>query len=385
MNSSSRPQSNRRTVLKSMTVGSGAFLATASNVVGSTSARVEVVMEWRGNDPYVTRKVPKRWKQHMEKTRRLAEIMTNRYRDNGDVFGFERVPGSLNRGGKAAPQLGVRIRKGSGVKATLPNERDGVPIKAEEVENDQVVALTDTGCYNNYNFDHLRGGIIIKTTQDGQYPVSASGTTMAPAHRNGNHFCVTANHLFSEGSGQFPCDANWDDKADQHDTTPSSQDVGEVGKYREEMDYAMIPLSSGGMDAQYDVPNASWSGPITSHVDSLRLGELVENNTTVEKTGVTTGKTQGQINADSVDKTVDCLDTNNNFYRTGANVAKGDSGGPVYTPSESGDGISMIGLISGGPLCCTVSTECGEYVRPHGFGPPAWHISNEFNFQFGKP
>lgn len=78
-------------MLKSLAVGSGGFLATAPNVVGGASDQVEVVMEWRGNDPYVTRKVPKRWKQHMEKTRRLAAELTEQYRDNEDVFGFERV------------------------------------------------------------------------------------------------------------------------------------------------------------------------------------------------------------------------------------------------------------------------------------------------------
>lgn len=272
------------------------------------------------------------------------------------------------------------------MKATLPNKRDGVPIKVEEVETDQVTALTHTHCYNNYDFSFLYGGIIIYTTNDGSYQVDYTGTTMSPAYRNGNHYCITANHLFSEGSGEFPCDSNWEDEAVQHDDTSNDQLVGEVYKYHQEMDYAMIPLSTGGMDPQYDVPGASWSGPISSHADSIRMGELVENDTTVEKMGVTTGPTQGQLKSDSVDKTKDCLDTNNDFYRSSANGAKGDSGGPLYTPSESGDGISMLGLVSGGPLCRTVSTACnGNYVRPHVFGPPAWHISNHWNLQFAKP
>lgn len=113
MNSNRRPRTNRRTVLKSITAGSGAFLST-TNVVGSAGDRVEVVMEWQGNDPYVTRKVPKRWKQHMGTTRRLASELTEHFKDDGDIFGFERIPGSLNRGGKSAPQLGARVRKGSG-------------------------------------------------------------------------------------------------------------------------------------------------------------------------------------------------------------------------------------------------------------------------------
>lgn len=266
----------------------------------------------------------------------------------------------------------------------MPKERDGVPIKVEEIENNHVTALTDAGCVNNYSFDKLWGGIILNTSQDAQFPIYPRGSTMCTARGpDGTEYCITANHLFSDGDGEYPCDANWDDFAYQHDDTTDDQYVGEVDKYHEDMDYARLPLANLG--PKYDIASASWSGPVVGHASSTRLGELVENDTTCEKMGMKTGASQGPLTADSSDVTKDCWDTNNNAFQHHARTVVGDSGGPVYTQSESGDGISMIGLIAGTRTLPNLTTECGENTHEEFFGPPAWHMSDHWDLSFYKP
>lgn len=392
MTSNRRLQTNRRTVLKSVTAGTGTVLATTASVIGSAGNRVEVVMEWQGSEPYVTRKVPRKWKQHMDKTKRLAKELTDRYSGNEDVYGFRRVRGDLNRGGKPAPQLGVRVREGSGVKSSLPNERKGVPIEVQEVENNQPAALTNVSCENNVSYDKIKAGVLILANDAGEDDAHDNiGTSMSPVSRtDGSQYLLTANHIFSQDNywlKDFPCDANWENSLYQHRTF-ADQYVGDVTKYNEEMDYAMIQLNHG-MNPEFTVPSnkSTWPDTIVSHASSIRVGELVQQDTLVEQMGTTTGGTLGEIQADSEDVTIDCLDMKNKGFQCGANVSPGDSGGPVYRPTEAWDGLTMIGLASGTRRnkFDTVGTACnGNSIYTSFFGPPAWDMANHWNLNFSS-
>lgn len=99
----------RRSFIKA--AGTSIGLTGTSRVVGASRDSVEVVMEWKGTDPYVTKIVPKQWLRHTELVKAIAKQLNQEYADNPGVIDFEVVAGGLNVGGKNGNKIQAVVQK----------------------------------------------------------------------------------------------------------------------------------------------------------------------------------------------------------------------------------------------------------------------------------
>lgn len=368
---------SRRKALKS--IGAGFVTVGTIPTIGQADDFVEAVMEWHGDEPFVTRQVPRSWFEHTKSVHEVEQELTNKYKNNPDIYDFRIVQGSETRGGKNVTQIEAVVQKGTKVRNSVPDSKGNVDIKVKEVAGRDVKLLSHEGCENNGEYDTMPGGVLIMTEVDDNH--SDDGTVTCPVKRNGDDYALTANHLFLHEIDE--CLANWGKDAWQH-INLSSQYIGNVDKYNQEHDYAILKMEN--MEPKYTVKKSYWTGDIVSHVSETRLAELVSSDDTwVEKMGMKTGGTFGQIESKSESVSNGCLDFDSNGVQCSAEVGGGDSGGPMYLPSESSDGISIVGLVTGTRNWVSSGEACdGSDTYESFFGPPAWHMADHFDLTFGK-
>lgn len=378
----------RRDVIAAM--GGSATLGIAmgpKDVLGKAGDKIDVVMEYKGSEPYHVERLPRSWVNYTEKVKRTSNSLTRKNKNTEGVFDFCVVAGKKMKGGKEVNQIRAIIKKGSGAEKQIPDSKNGVPIEIKEVEKRDTTLLTHSGCENNGVFDHYDGGIWIEIPSNDDNSGTVNGTATCTVHNNNNtDYALTANHLFN-GGALGDCDGNWDEDAYQHYQN-ADQHVGVVDKYREKMDYALLPLD--GLNPSSDISSAQWNGQIVSHASDNRLAELVQDETTIEQMGYVTGATTGELKSKSRTDTGDCVNTDNNGIRFSCDVIEGDSGGPVYTESENSAGdITMIGHLIGtnnlmreGMQVCDNANHDQAYKS--GFGAPSYVKADEFNLTYGS-
>jgi hypothetical protein len=115
------------------------------------------------------------------------------------------------------------------------------------------------------------------------------------------------------------------------------------------------------------------------------------NGTTVEKMGISTGKQQGVIKNMDADFKNGCPTIDSEGIRTSANTASADSGGPHYAESESGSGVTILGLHIGTKELLNIGQTCDndgisgneEDMQATGIATPAYKMVSVDSLKFG--
>ncbi|WP_129113145.1 hypothetical protein [Halegenticoccus tardaugens] len=369
----------RRGALK--TIGAGIASIGTFVAVGRGEDEVEIVTETRGETPVVTKSVPRDWYEH---ERRVAEALTRvneRFLPSEAILGSAIVGSDETVEGKGVTQVEVAVAEGEASAVSIPASIEDVAIRTVSRRSNGV-RLTESGggCHNNDDYDRVRGGVLVYGDGDDDGAVDQRGTSGCPVRKDGTEYLLTANHLFLTGE---PCEGNWDEGLYQYG---DGDYFGEVHRYDQAEDWAIVaPVGDYEGTLVFDVKGARWTGGIASHATKIRLQEMIGDGTTVEKMGTTTGAETGVVESIEGTYSDDCIDFDGHGVRTDCNTAAGDSGGPTYARSESGDGLAMVSLSSARPdWVSKLYKECGEEVYGRTVGPACYRIANEGGIEFGS-
>ncbi|MEZ3142572.1 hypothetical protein [Halobaculum sp. MBLA0143] len=375
-------RSTRRSALKSLGIG---VLGVGTVPVASADKKVTVVTGRSGSEPVARETVPRRWYEHAKAARRVKSNLSRRYAANDAVVDVAIGRGDSKIGRLWKNTVEVDVQRGAASSLSLPDSAEGVAVNTNAVDRtDNEIELQF--CNNMGDYDGIVGGVETRAIQDGDNTLDSTATMCCPVTKGSTQYALVANHMFLPDKSQ--CDGNWDKRLYQDD---ANDYIGQVERYNEELDYALVKPYDPTMTIQNRVVGESWAdGSIVGHATLDGLQIYMSGETPVRKMGVSTGRNSGRIKRLNADFTSGCPSINGEGIRTGAEGAKGDSGGPHYVTTEM-DGVLITGMHVGakgdktGEKSCTNDGVSGNEspIRPVSISTPAYKMSNIDNLKFG--
>lgn len=274
-------------------------------------------------------------------------------------------------------QLKVEIDKDNAEKARgeVPESINEVPIAVHEVGETRLADCSDVSSGPNYNdedqFSSVPGGVVCRT---GDVYGTLSGRVYSVDH--GREFFMVSNHLYG-GQGE-------DHKGEPlyHPDVTDDDVIGEVFHQYCYDDYALISPKSHNPVRSYE--DAQPSEDIRGWFTRSGLSDLKAAGESIEKYGVRTGRTSGQIEStDGATSSYGCKPKDGQLqWGTNDDFCDGDSGSLAYHAPPDGSGgyesdrIWICGMNNA--RTADWSSCCANYV----WGPAAWKLNVEHNLRF---
>lgn len=289
------------------------------------------------------------------------------------------------------PMVGVKAEQ---YKREIPNRIDGIPV-ATDVRN-QPEPVSDEHCENIRNFSNVPGGVQVEGGVNSSGDENAVGTSAYKVTDSfGNPHLLMCAHV-AEDKNDLPCSSGVGQRIDQHD-----QKIGTVSEGNKSGDWAIVDESSdsdiSGFDAtiQYTKPDPDASWPIKCWYTEKGLTNDVLNGPTIYQQGIMSGHSDGILKELNVHIHWGLCDgsgffnTDDTGIRTTVEIANGDSGGPIFTESDSSNELELVGYITAidhdtteDTITCDADGPNGEVTKEEGYpsyGMPTYYLDNNQN------
>lgn len=331
---------SRREVLGA--IGGSFGLAGIPSTVGAKTDDYISIVTARSFDGEVveTEQVPQKWHNHIQEARNAKEQLAEEYPDRDTAIGTVSLTKSSERiDGYHGRKIQVEIHNDnhqSGSENTiisgapnLPEQINGIPVsrtprrqKFRTCVNNE---FTESACQNIAEYNNIPGGVLI----EGENSLEI-GTTGWPGNIDGHSVIFTASHIFRQRNncqedilGDLACQLG--------------NSVGDVVAFNGFEDWAAIKVnSSKTIDNSILLPDGT-RFPIEAYLTSSGIQTAYEKDHPVYKMGISTGLQNGEISATNVDGSKnpsDCIDHGGEGIITTTNNSAGDSGGPLFVPSN---------------------------------------------------
>lgn len=364
----------------------GAVGALASSLVLAGSPQIvsgrdstTIIVE-KGKDWSVTKLVPKQWYQRTIQVKKVRDALDQRYRANSFVTGVGITVTTRTTDGLLDPTPSIYLRPGTD-KQQFPDRIDGVQVDKQYRRPPIPLGESDKGCYNNTTpSGDYYGGYLVQSSR-------GTGTTCCSVLKDQTVYMMGANHVFK--SDQTKCD---------EDTSglplySAGELVGHTTyNFDEEYDYMLIEEDGNVNFAGYlREPPATYQ-QVAGHFTYDGVQYLASTNKEViKKIGIETGtQKNGVIKEYDVHYTDEriCQDWYGGIITSNCS-AGGDSGGPIFVPTEYQDNsppgdVSIIAMTFGTTADATVvgSSYNETDIYSEAQGPSAYKLNNKFGIQF---
>jgi len=363
---------NRRGALKAI---SGA--TTASVLVGNALAhdgrhRTIVVGEYK-NEPIVTRKVPEEWYEHVQRSRRAQDELSERFSDESwfDQIGRTSRDGNYRIGDLKEMKLRVRATDRDGAEREVPDRQNDIPVEIVETSGSPEFQCTDWDKCDDDNYSCMKGGSFIHLEQDDGSFCQQSACIVVEDER-GETGVMTAFHGFDKS------DEYQDIKLREGKQGTDESKIGHVrdysiyddeSSYDESQDWAILYLYEEDIDGFInDIIKESY--PIEGHLTKSGLESIASDDGSrpVENYGASTCHTQG-YDLELLNRVnTNCDEKEEGFEVLDGYTEQGDSGSPHYVAYDNFEIALMAGIhVRGGPR-----------------GVAACAINNKHSIEFGK-
>lgn len=336
-----------------------------------------------GSEPVATETVPRRWHEHAKAARRVKSNLSQRHATNDAVVdvAIGRSDSKIGRLWKNTVE--VDVQRGAASSLNLPDSAEGVGIEKNPIDQtDNEIELQF--CHNMGDYYGVVGGIETRAVRDGDNELDATSTLCCPVKKGSTEYALVSNHMFLPGGTE--CDGNWGKKLYQDDIYDK---IGEVKRYNESLDYALVKPYHPDVEMQNRVEGESYAdGSIVGHVNKDGLQTHMSLGTDVYKMGLSTGRQRGPIKGIDKNYKKGCPNIDGEGIRTEAYCAKGDSGGPHYIPTDNGVLIAGLHvgskqLLSEGETCTNDGNDNNNFsIKAKGMAAPAYKIVQQDSVEF---
>ncbi|MFB6137993.1 MAG: hypothetical protein ABEJ42_06590 [Halobacteriaceae archaeon] len=351
---------SRRKVLQSTGVS-----AAALSTLPTASADDTVKLPFLKQGDTVKRwlEAPRSWHEHNEHAKRVLE--RNGRVDDDNVVGCGLGSTSEKMfGGWKGRVIHYDVLDDS--KFNGPDEIEGVPVTVSETGPAKELC----GCYNNKPYDPIPGGASWSRQGSG---LEYDGTACARAHKNGEDYILTANHVMNDSK----CTETIGETADQ-----CGNDVGDVMISNREEDWALV--NDRITQASSEIDDTYYLRTLKGHVTQTGLYNLKNAGIDICKAGASSGRTCSDIRYTNYQYTEDCRDFKNNGMSTYVDATHRDSGAPFYWLDENYDAW-LCGLLTYAHENDKAGySECGMDMHDSTFGISAEHLYYDHGISFGE-
>lgn len=325
--------SNRRQLLQ---IATGGFSITGIGLVrGNNTVVIPITRDHKG--VVRTMRVPRKAYRYDQHVKQLAKRLSERRIRDENIASVKVTSANKTVNGHPVTKLQVGIPE-DGKPSEVPDSIEGVPI--EKVRDAEFVPGE---CHNTGTYDPVPGGVKI-TAQD----TVATGFGRVMDVSNGESRYMTCAHVVEE-KDDLDCGTGEGSKVAQ-----GGNIMGKVAKGSIDGDWAIIKETSGDDITGYD-KDVLWENHGYRDFEDFYtedgLRELMKNDDALYKMGLTSGSTNGLINAMNVDEEGYCghrtVDSSGDPYGVELTVpgGPGDSGAPVFTkyPNNPDEQLSSAG------------------------------------------
>ena len=351
--------SRREFVSRAGVTGVGAFgLNALGDGVSLVDGSTEIVVVRHGDEPRATREVPQQWYSQVQQSRRVADVIQEKFGDEGWLVSVGRPPTSRTVGGMAAPGVTAKATDVATARRKLPDAVEGVEINVEKGGEPEPASWC-----NQANYNCVHGGSFLKAeTYNGGTTWHSAGTL---AYYNGSPYLMTCSHGFNGDTCSYDIVNNtvWQGSAGQY--------VGNVYQWDYSQDWALVEQAGNSGVAGFS-NTVLYSGgyPIYGYTTRDGMDYVTSNNVTLYKYGARTCETTGTSNGEH--RWTKCYDSEP-WIHTTHHIEKGDSGSPNYWYyTENGNTyLAIIGTLYGW-------SNAGEAVWP-----ASWKVYQDHGITFG--
>ncbi|WP_458211084.1 hypothetical protein [Haladaptatus sp. NG-SE-30] len=325
---------NRRKVLKT----AGASLA-ATSAIGVVYGEkdIEVVTAVRGDTPVESEFVSQKWMDHENKVTRKLNKFRKELKNDQRVKEIELGVANEWVGGRPGSRIEIAVKPGSDG-PDVPKEEDEVEIKKKTAKTRRFAF--NSGCQSNSNyFADLPGGVLLQSSEGN---VDRYGTSAYLSTWNGSQYMLSVSHLWGL------CEDN-----DQESAYHKAKKIGTVTAAHIDHDWSLVNKTTSNIDSLtsgiFDPADKNIHN-ISARFTTSGLRTAMQDNRTVFKVGIETGRTRGTIlNVEGNGGIDSCTSWDGNGMKTGCTVADGDSGGPIYAKGKNNSNNFVVaGIVSGG-------------------------------------
>ena len=361
---------NRRGALKAI---SGA--TTASVLVGNALAhdgrhRMIVVGEYK-NEPIVTRKVPEEWYEHVQRSQRAQDELSERFSDEPwlNQIGRTNRDGNYRIGDFKKMKLRVRVTDRDGAEREVPDRQNDIPVEIVETNESPEFQCTNWDKCDDDTYSCMKGGSFIHVEQDDGSFCQQSACVVVEDER-GETGVMTAFH-------GFELDECQDIELREGKQGTDELKIGHVrdysyydeSSYDEDQDWAILYMYEEDIDGfTNDIIRETY--PVEGHLTKSGLESIAsdEDGRPVENYGASTCRTRGYDL-----ELLNGVKTNCNAEEEGFEVhdgytEQGDSGSPHYVEYNNFE-ITLV---------------AGIHVRNGPRGVAAYAINNKHSIEFGN-
>jgi hypothetical protein len=309
--------SSRRTVLKSVGVGTLGFggLSNAGVVVGASERTTRIGILAEGDEIVREVKVPKRWKQQAEQAARAKRQISNSVGRRSDVHtvGVGNQESTID--GLKKHTVDVQVDP-DGDTSGIPDEVNGIPVVVGKSGRSQAT------CYTQ-DKSSIFGGL----SSSGPESDDSRGTLCCRVFKDGSKRMLGCRHLFITHSGD---DEDYCEGDGPGDNTwhRAGERTGKIIDDYQRHDAVLMDTQFSDEPVTNDIPDDD--GQITGRVTGNGLEYLKSNDKQVQKRGIATCVTSGEVS--EIRQTIFCNDEDyiGGIVESTTEQKDGDSGGPVY-------------------------------------------------------
>lgn len=366
------PISRRQFLATGSFVGAG-LTSSTSVVLGDTVGNVRIVTKRQQGDTHTTRKVPKKWRRHILRSRQAYESTVDRLSKKYPELEFSRKAADSEIHGLNKVHIEVAVpEEKPEIKKKVPDEVDGIRVRTATKRESVLTSDGEShGCYNDRERRSVPGGSPCHSSKDGNMGFQA--------HVGGDsQYMMTAFHIVHS----WGCDAT--NTLEYYDNR-----IGEVYAYDAVADWALVSKD------YYDVDNISgnivntddgsmWF--VDSYFTESGLEYCLSNDTILNKQGRVHGNLTGEIESLNDSISSGCADMGGSGVGSRIWQSPGESGCPVY---QQYDGtyatVAHIGSY-GSKLNYYGSADCNGAKEYHWtVGWPAYKIQGTSGIDIGAP
>jgi len=321
---------SRRDALKLAGVGGIiAGLGTSPVVANNHSDEVEITTLMDGDCVVETRKVPQEWYNHTQASRNAKNGLLRSLKNKSGIHAVSNGKRDLEIDGYKKHDITVTVSEDRDTD-DIPEKVDGIPVTIERSSGFEPNSCDINPSYYDTQPDPIQGGIVWNSS-DCDNPGSLCCRVKWYNNGGWDKYLMSARHIYFNGDSCDHTDPSGN-KWYQYEKTH----VGTVAKAWQKHDTVLLNLDSTSRDYGNTVINES--DPVEGRVTKDGLDCFKSNNTDIEKRGIATGWSHGNITKSNYYAHWTCA-LNNNVYgciRTDTANGAGDSGGPTYYKRDDG-------------------------------------------------
>lgn len=357
--STSNPDVSRREfVNRAGVTGIGALgLNTLQDGTNLVDDSTEIVVVRRGDEPVSTRVVPGEWYRQVQRSRRVSDVLRERYGDESWLVGVQRAPTSRAIDGLNVPGVTAKATDVARAQRELPDAVEGLTVTVEEGDEPEPASCNTT------SYNCVRGGSHVEVDQyDGGGTWHSAGCLV---YYNGNPRLMTCAHGFDKEV----CGADIGGLGLSQGS--AGQWVGSVEAWDQSQDWAVVYEASNSEVAGFSNTVLGSGGyPIYGRTSRDGIDYVTSNGTTLYKYGAKTCETTGYSNGEHW--WTKCYH-DEPWVHTTNYIEKGDSGSPNYWYYEEG-GQTYVAIIG---------TLYGWANNGDAVWPASWKVYDDHGITFG--